>query len=77
MYRKNIPDPVTSATDPLIVVPCWNDAENVPDPLGEINPRKVPVAIAVNPLNAPDEDTLDPERNVKLGPTIVCFVYKY
>ena len=77
MYKKNIPDPVTFVTDPLIVVPAVKEAENVPDPLGYINPCRVPFASAVNPLNAPGEDTFDPEKNVKLGPTIVCFVYKY
>ena len=63
--------------DPLIVVPAVKEAENVPDPLGQINPCNPPAVIAVNPLNAADDDTFDPEKNVKLGPTIVCFVYKY
>ena len=77
MYRKKIPDPVIFVTDPLIVVPAAKDAEKVPEPLGYISPERLPADTAVNPRKAPDEETFDPEKNDKLAPTIVCFIYKY
>lgn len=64
-------------TDPLMVVPAVNDAENVPEPLGYISPERLPADTAVNPRKAPADVMFDPEKNVRLAPTILCFVYKY